>query len=47
MTGNAQVDHRKYVKIFHVSGGQYETLQGVCYDACLTEIYRSTLIDRE
>ena len=31
MTGNAQVDHRKYVHYFYVDhrGGQFESLQSV------------------
>ena len=32
MTGNAQVDHRKYFKFFTLTtaDGQFESLQGVC-----------------
>ena len=32
MTGNAQIDHRKYFKLFYIdhrAGGQFESLQGV------------------
>ena len=39
MTGNAQVDHRKYVKLFMLTtaGGQFECLQGVIDFWCTLE----------
>ena len=52
MTGNVQIDHRKYFNFFYIDHGQFKSLQGVrvkflCYVEAPTKICRVAVLKRQ